>query len=256
MPRAELQAHFIEAQRPTEPTRAEAAPRATPGCPVAPDEVQPLPAAEVPPAVPTGPPPAPAVPGVTSGLAPAYGAQPMQRLPAAVQATPVVQGAAMAGPPDISELLAQALEEYRREAAGGEQAEPAAAGRDIVVGELIARALAASRQRGVVRTTDVAEEAGEAAEERGELCQPREMDAGRTRAEKSVERVQEGAMDQGAVAPCGGRVGVEGVEEWMWEWRQWRTVAPGDPCPAGMVFRMGLAAGTHRPGYRTTCGQS
>ena len=59
---------------------------------------------------------------MTSGLAPAYGAPPapaecrdappMRGLPAAVQAAPGAQGTAAPGPPDISELLAQALETY------------------------------------------------------------------------------------------------------------------------------------------------
>ena len=91
---------------------------------------------------------------------------------------------------------------------------------------------------------DVATGAEEAVEERVELRQPREVDTGRTSAERSVERVREGAMDQGAVAPCGGRTEVGGVEEWMWEWREWRKVARGEPCPAGLVYCMDLATGT------------
>ena len=129
----------------------------------------------------TGAPPAPAVPGapVTGGLGTTYGARPapaecrgappMKGLPAAVQAMPVAQGAAVAGPPNISELLAQALEMYQREAAGGAQAEPAATGADTDVGELIAQALAASRRQGVVSTPDVATVAEEAVGERMEL---------------------------------------------------------------------------------------
>ena len=190
-------------------------------------------------------PSAPVAPGapVTSGLAPAYGATPaapaecrdtprVRGLPAAVEAALVAQGAAVVGPPDISELLAQALETYRREVAGGEWAAPAATGTDADVGELIVHALAASR---VLSTPDVAMGAEEAVGGRVELRQPREVDCGRTSAERSMERVQEGAVDLGAVAPCGGRTEVEGVEEWMWEWREWRKVAPRDPCPAGSV---------------------
>ena len=30
----------------------------------------------------------------------------------------------------------------------------------------------------------------------------------------------------------------------MWEWREWRQVAPGEPCPAGLVYSMDLHAGT------------
>ena len=52
----------------------------------------------------------------------AYGAQdvpPVGGPTAEVQAASAVQDAAATGPRDISELLAQALEAYRREAAGG-----------------------------------------------------------------------------------------------------------------------------------------
>ena len=30
----------------------------------------------------------------------------------------------------------------------------------------------------------------------------------------------------------------------MWKWREWRQVAPGEPCPAGLVYSMDLNAGT------------
>ena len=30
----------------------------------------------------------------------------------------------------------------------------------------------------------------------------------------------------------------------MWEWREWRQVAPGEPCPAGLAYSMDLHAGT------------
>ena len=261
-PQAELvEAWYAEAKQ-SQPAvltreRAAATPRATPARHVALGEALPQPAAQVPPSKRTGAPPAPAVPGapVTGGLAPAYGATPapvecrgappMEGLPTAVQVAPVAQGATVAGPPDISELLAQALETYRREAAGGAQAEPAAMGTHSDVGELIAQALATSRQQGVVSTPDVATLAREAVEERVELRQPRDVDAGSTSAEQSVERMQEGAMDHGDVAPCGGRTEVEGVEEWMWEWREWRKVAPRELCPAGLLFRMDLATGTN-----------
>ena len=223
------------------------APRAMPACTVAPEEALPQPAAQVPRAKPTGAPPTPALPGapVTSGLGPAYGATPapaecrdappMKGLLAAMQAAPLAQGAAVAGPPDMSALLAQSMEAYGREAAGGEQAEPAATWTDGDVGELIAQALAPSRHQGVVSTPDVATGAEEAVERRVKLRQRREVGAGRTSAERGVERMQEGVMDQGAVAPCGGCTEVEGVEEWMWEWREWRKVAPGEPCPPGLA---------------------
>ena len=57
--------------------------------------------------------------------------------------------------------------------------------------------------------------------------------------------MQQGAIDQGAVAPCGGRTEAEGVENWMWEWREWRKVPRGEPCLAGLLLCMDLAAGTN-----------
>ena len=33
------------------------------------------------------------------------------------------------------------------------------------------------------------------------------------------------------------------MENLMWEWSEWRQVAPGEPCPAGLVYRMDLNAG-------------
>ena len=125
----------------------------------------------------------------------------MKGLPAAVHATPVTQGAAVAAPPDISELLEEALEKYRREAEGGAQAEPAATGLDIhhsYIGALIAQALAASRQQGAVSARDVAVVAEEAVGERVEWGQPRDVDAGRTSAKRNMEQMQEGAVDKGA----------------------------------------------------------
>ena len=32
----------------------------------------------------------------------------------------------------------------------------------------------------------------------------------------------------------------------MWEWKEWRQVAPGELCPAGLVYSMDLNAGTSR----------
>ena len=106
---------------------------------------------------------------------------------------------------------------------------------------MIAGALAASRQQGAVGSLDVATVAEEAVGEPVELGQPRDVDTGRTSAERSVERMQDGAVDQRAAAPCGGRTEGEEVEEWMWNWTEWRRVAPGEPCPAGMVFSKDLA---------------
>ena len=63
------------------------------------------------------------------------GAAPMGRPTAGEQAGDAAQEAAMAGPRDISELLAQALEAYRRTAAGSDGAAPEGAD----AGELIAQ---------------------------------------------------------------------------------------------------------------------
>ena len=93
---------------------------------------------EAPPVVPTdpelvvpggGPPP-------TRGM---QGAAPTGRPAAGEQAGDTAQEAAVAGPRDISELLAQALEAYRRTAVGSGGAAPEGAD----AGELIAQALAA-----------------------------------------------------------------------------------------------------------------
>ena len=35
------------------------------------------------------------------------------------------------------------------------------------------------------------------------------------------------AVGGGVVEPSGARAKGEGVEDWMWEWREWRQVAPG-----------------------------
>ena len=83
---------------------------------------------------------------VPGGPPPAHGVQdapPMRGLPAEVQAAPAAQDAAAARLPNISELLAQALDTYRRQVAGGEGAAQAAPGKEADVGELIAQALAA-----------------------------------------------------------------------------------------------------------------
>ena len=90
------------------------------------------------PAVPRGAPPMVPVPG---GPPPTHGvhdAPPMGGRTAEVQAANAAQEATAAGPRDTSELLAQALDAYRREAAGGEGAAQAALGSEADVGELIA----------------------------------------------------------------------------------------------------------------------
>ena len=68
---------------------------------------------------------------VTDGPPPAHGVQdphPMGGLTAEVQAAHATQEATAARPRDFSVLLAQALDAYRREAAGGEGAAQAARG--------------------------------------------------------------------------------------------------------------------------------
>ena len=134
----------------------------------------------------------------------------------------------MAGPRDISELLAQALEAYRRTAAGGDGAAPEGLGRGADAAELIAQALAA-----------VAPRAEGAKEEPSEVVASGGQDAGR-----GVPEAQAPAKGGGVVEPSGRRAKGEGVEDWMWEWREWRQVAPGDPCPAGLAYSMDLHAGT------------
>ena len=132
------------------------------------------------------------------------------------------------GAHDISELLAQALEAYRRTAAGGDGAAPEAPGRGADAGELIAQALPA-----------VAPRAEGAKEKPSEVVASGGQDAGR-----GVPEAQAPAEGGGVVEPSGRRAKGEGVEEWMWEWREWHQVAPGEPCPAGLAYSMDLHAGT------------
>ena len=65
------------------------------------------------------------------------------------------------------------------------------------------------------------------------------QDAGR-----GVPEAQTPAEGGGVVEPSGRRAKEEGVEDWMWEWREWRQVAPGEPCPAGLAYSIDLHAGT------------
>ena len=73
----------------------------------------------------------------------AQDAPPVAGPTAEVQAAIAAQDAAATGPRDTSELLAQALDAYRREAAGGEGAAHATPGIEADVGDLIVHALAA-----------------------------------------------------------------------------------------------------------------
>ena len=197
-------------------TAAESPPRTVP----VPDPAVPRGA---PPMVPTGP--EPVVPGggppPTRGM---QGAAPMGRPTAGEQAGDAAQEAAEAGPRDISELLAQALEAYRRTAAVSDGAAPEGAD----AGELIAQALAA-----------VAPRAEGAKEKPSEVVASGGQDTGR-----GVSEAQTPAEGGGVVEPSGRRAKEEGVEDWMWEWREWRQVAPGEPCPAGLAYSMDLHAGT------------
>ena len=178
---------------------------------------------EAPPVVPTDP--EPVVPG--GGLPPSRGMQgaaPMGRTTAGERAGDAAQEAAVAGPRDISELLAQALEEYRRTAVRSGGAAPEGAD----AGELIAQALAAVAPR-----TEGAKETPTEA-----------VSSGGQGAGRGVPKAQTPAEGGGVVEPSGGRAKGEEVEGWMWEWREWRQVAPGEPCPAGLAYRMDLHAGT------------
>ena len=78
---------------------------------------------------------------------------------AEVQMASAAQEAAATGPRDISELLAQSLDAYRREAAGGEGASQAAPRSEADVGELIAQALAAVAPSTEEATKEPSEEA-------------------------------------------------------------------------------------------------
>ena len=143
---------------------------------------------EAPPVVPTGP--EPVVPGggppPTRGM---QGAAPMGRPTAGEQAGDAAQEAAAAGPRDIKELLAQALEAYRRKAAGGDGAALEGPGRGVDAGELIAQALAA-----------VAPRAEGAKEKPSEVVASGGQDAGR-----GVPEAQAQAEGGGVVEPSGRR---------------------------------------------------
>ena len=152
----------------------------------------------------------------------------MGRPTAGEQAGDAAQEAAAARPQDIRELLLQALDAHRRAAAGGDGAAPEAPGREAGVGELIAQALAA-----------VAPRAEGAKEKPSEVVASGGQDAGR-----GVPEAQASVVGGGVVEPSGQRAKGEGVEDWMWEWREWRQVAPGELCLAGLAYSMDLHAGT------------
>ena len=166
-----------------------------------------------PPVVPTGR--EPVVPG--GGSSPTHGVQgaaPMGR-PTAGEA----QEAAAVGPRDISELLAQALDAYRRTTAGGDGAAPEAPGTGADAGELIAQALAT-----------VAPRAEGAKERPSEVVASGGQDAGRR-----VPEAQAAAEGSGVVEPSGRRAKGEGVENWMWEWREWRDMVTVQEANLGWV---------------------
>ena len=193
----------------TVPVPDPAVPRGAP--PVVPTEPEPL-------VLGGGPPP-------THGV---QGAAPMGRPTAGEQAGDAAQEVAAAGPRDISDLLAQALEAYRRAAAGGDGAAPEAPGRRADAGKLIAQALAALAPR-----------AEGAKEKLSEVVASGGQDAGR-----GVPEAQAPAVGCRVVEPSWRRAKGDGVEDWMWEWREWRQVAPGEPSPAGLAYSMDLHAGT------------
>ena len=192
-----------------------------------------------PPVMPTGR--EPVVPG--GGPPPTHGAQgaaPMGRPTAGEQAGDAAQEVAAAGPRDISELLVQALDAYRWTAARGDGAVPEAPGRGADAGELMAHALAA-----------VAPRAEGAKEKPSEVVASGAQDAGRG---VPPSEAQAPAVGGRVVEPSGRRATGEGVEGWMWEWREWRQGAPGEPCPARLAYSMDLHAGTSWPCCPTTCG--
>ena len=75
---------------------------------------------------------------------------------------------------------------------------------------------------------DVAPRTEEANEEPSERADSGGQDTGR-----GVQETQAQAMGTGVWEPSGERANVEGVEDLMWEWRDWRQVAPSEACPAG-----------------------
>ena len=105
-------------------------------------------------------------------------------------------------------------------------------------GELIAQALAA-----------VALRAEGAKEKPSEVVAPGGRNAGR-----GLQEAQTPAEGGGVVEPSGRRVKEGGVEDWMWEWREWRQVVPGEPCPAGLAYSMDVHAAPAGCGCPTTCG--
>ena len=75
--------------------------------------------------------------------------------------------------------------------------------------------------------------------------QPSERaDSGGQATKRGVQEAQAQGMGSGVVKPSGEPAKVEGVEDWMPEWRDWIQVAPGEPCPAGLAYSMDLHAGT------------
>ena len=169
------------------PTVAGSPPRTVPvPDPALPREAPPVVPRKPEPVVPSGPPP-------THGV---QGAAPMGGPTAGERAGDAAQEAAAAGPRDIGELLAQALDAYRRAAAGSDGVAPEAPGREADVGELIAQALSA-----------VAPRADRAKEE------PTERTGGQD-AGRGVPEAQATAVGGGVVQPSGEeRAKGEGVED-------------------------------------------
>ena len=64
--------------------------------------------------------------------------------------------------------------------------------------------------------------------------------------EEAAVRAAEVGVNQEALARCGDCTAVEGMQEWMWEWRDWRVVVHGEPCPGCLEYKMDFATGTSR----------
>ena len=56
--------------------------------------------------------------------------------------------------------------------------------------------------------------------------------------------MQERGADGGALEPSREHAEVGGVDDWMWGWQEWRQMAPGEPCLAGLMYSMDPRAGT------------
>ena len=140
---------------------------------------------------------------------------------------------------------------------GEQQAGKACGGRSPLangINVLIEQALAASRYEEALGEQDVAAEAEEAVG--GEIGRDKSTgyNAGRTSAGRDTDQMQgEAAVrvakvgaKREAVAHYGGRTAVEGLEGWMWEWREWPMVPARETRPGKLEFQMYFATGSSR----------